>query len=162
MAASGRAPECVQDYPRPPLLEREPGRVRIVLGGQTVADTGEAWRVCETHHPPTFYLPRDAFVEGALVEVGGGGSLCEWKGRAVYFTVRGGGGRAAERAAWSYPNPVPAFAAIRNHVAVYCRDMDECTVGGDVAKPQPGGFYGGWVMPYNTGRIKGAPGTEWW
>ncbi|MFN3147964.1 MAG: hypothetical protein ACE368_23390 [Paracoccaceae bacterium] len=40
--------------------------------------------------------------------------------------------------------------------------MDECRVGDVVASPQPGGFYGGWVTPNLEGRIKGAPGTEWW
>jgi hypothetical protein len=28
--------------------------------------------------------------------------------------------------------------------------------------PQPGNIYGGWVMPYLDGRIKGAPGMLRW
>jgi uncharacterized protein (DUF427 family) len=152
--------ERVADYPRPPLLEREPRELRIVLGGEVVAATTDGWRVKETFHPPTYYLPRDAFAPGALVQVAGG-SLCEWKGRAVYWSVRGGG-RAAVRAGWSYPDPTAAFAAIADHVAVYAGPMDGCFVGGERVIPQPGGFYGGWITADLIGPFKGEPGTEGW
>ena len=57
--------ERVSDYPRPPRLEPAGRRVRVVLGGETIADTGEALRVLETFHPPTYYLPVTAFRPGA-------------------------------------------------------------------------------------------------
>jgi hypothetical protein len=40
--------------------------------------------------------------------------------------------------------------------------MDEAWVGDVRVLPQPGDFYGGWVTPNLTGRIKGAPGTRFW
>jgi hypothetical protein len=40
--------------------------------------------------------------------------------------------------------------------------MDRCLVDGIEATPQPGNFYGGWVTPWITGPIKGAPGTTHW
>ena len=43
-------------------------------------------------------------------------TICEWKGQATYFTLRRGEAIAVE-AAWSYPNPNPAFAAIKEAVA---------------------------------------------
>jgi uncharacterized protein (DUF427 family) len=49
----GPGQESVWDYPRPPRLEHEPRRVRVVLGGEVVADTTGALRVLETSHPPT-------------------------------------------------------------------------------------------------------------
>ena len=153
--------ERVADYPRPPRLERSPRRVRIVLGGQTVVDTDAAWRVLETHHPPSYYLPADAFAPGALLPSAGRGSVCEWKGQAEYWTVQAGGAVARD-AAWGYPDPTPAFAAIAGHVAVYAGRMDACYVGGDLVVPQEGGFYGGWITPDLVGPFKGGPGTMFW
>ena len=153
-------PERVGDYPRPPRLERVPQRIRIVLGGETIADTTAAFRVLETTHPPTYYLPPDAFAPGALAP-SPRGSFCEWKGRARYWSVRGGGRTVAD-AGWSYPEPTGAFAALRDHVAVYAAPMDACFVGDEQASPQPGGFYGGWVTSNLLGPFKGSPGTEFW
>ena len=153
--------ERVADYPRPPRLERSPRRVRIVLGGETVVDTGAAWRVMETYHPPSYYVPADAFTPGALQPSPGRGSVCEWKGRAVYYTIQAGGAVARD-AGWGYPDPTPAFAAIAGHVAVYPGRMDACYVGDDLVVPQEGGFYGGWITPDLVGPFKGGPGTMFW
>ena len=152
-------PESVWDYPRPPRLERVGQRLRVVLGGITVADTTDGWRVLETSHPPTYYLPRDAFTCAA--DPARGASLCEWKGAARFWTLSAGG-RVAEAVAWSYPNPTPAFAPIRDHLALYAGRVDACFVGDEQVTPQPGGFYGGWITANLTGPFKGAPGTMGW
>jgi len=152
--------EDVQTYPRPPALGRVGLPVRLVVDGMTVADTTAAWRVCETHHPPTYYLPREALAEGLLREAPGG-SFCEWKGRAVYFDLIGREG-PIPRGAWSYPRPAATYAPIAGHLAFYLSDRVAGWVGGTRAQPQPGGFYGGWVTPNLAGRIKGTPGTEGW
>ncbi len=152
--------ERVWDYPRPPRLEPVSQRVRIVLGGQTIADTGAALRVLETSHPPTYYLPPDAFAPGVLV-ASARSSFCEWKGRTRYWSLRTAG-RTVPDVGWSYPDPSPAFAALRDHVAVYAGPMDSCWVGDEQVTPQPGGFYGGWVTANLTGPFKGEPGTEFW
>lgn len=154
------APENVQSYPRPPALEPVEHILRIDLAGQTIAETTAGWRVLETHHAPTYYLPGAAFSDGVL-EPAGGGSICEWKGRASYWTLIAGTSRAT-RAGWSYAAPSPAYRALRDHIAVYPGAMEACWVGDVRVTPQPGGFYGGWVTPNLTGRIKGAPGTEHW
>ncbi len=153
-------PRRVRDFPRPPAMERSPLPVRIVLGGVTIAETGAAWRILETMHPPTYYLPAEAFLPGSLTQRPRR-SFCEWKGHAVYFTVSAGG-RSAVDAAWGYPDPSPGYAAIRNHIAVYAGAMDACFVGTEMARPQPGGFYGGWITDAFLGPFKGAPGTEFW
>ena len=156
-----RVPERVSDYPRPPRLEQETRRIQIVLGGVTIVDTTEAWRVLETTHPPSFYIPPTAFVAGTLVASPGRSSLCEWKGAAAYWTLQAGG-RVARDAGWSYPAPTPAFAPIAGYVAVYAGAMDACFVGGELVTPQPGGFYGGWITAELIGPFKGTPGTEFW
>ncbi|MGA8210075.1 MAG: DUF427 domain-containing protein [Nocardioidaceae bacterium] len=156
----GPGQESVWAYPRPPRLERTRSRIEVVLGGHVIAATGTALRVLETSHPPTYYLPRSCFVDGAL-RPAGDGTVCEWKGRASYADVVGGD-LVAPRAAWHYPDPTPAFAAIRDHVALYPGAMERCTVDGQLVTPQPGGFYGGWVTSSVTGPFKGGPGSMWW
>ena len=42
-------------------------------------------------------------------------------------------------------NPSPGFEAIRDHIAFYPGKMEACLVDGERARPQPGGFYGGWI-----------------
>jgi len=150
----------VWDYPRPPRLEPSDEQVEVVLGGVVVARTSRALRILETSHPPTYYLPRADFGEGAL-RPADGGSFCEWKGQAAYLDVVGGDAVAA-RAAWYYPTPTAAYAALRGHVALYPGLMDRCTVDGEVVRPQPGGFYGGWVTSRVVGPFKGGPGTLGW
>ncbi|MEQ8400888.1 MAG: DUF427 domain-containing protein [Roseitalea porphyridii] len=155
-----RVIENVEDYPRPPALEPTDDIIRIVFAGRTIAETDEAFRVLETFHAPTYYLPMAAFAEGVL-QPGKGTSICEWKGRASYFDIVADGQRA-QRAAWSYLAPTAAFAPIKGHFAVYAEPMDACFVGGERVEPQPGNFYGGWVTSWIAGPVKGAPGTTHW
>lgn len=152
--------ESVWAYPRPPRLERTPRRLEIWLGGVRIADTTGAYRVLETSHPPTYYLPRAAFLPGVL-QPAAGRSVCEWKGPATYWTLEAGGQRA-EAAGWSYETPTPAFQAIAGFVAVYAGRMDACRVDGVPVTPQPGGFYGGWITPDVVGPFKGEPGSLGW
>jgi uncharacterized protein (DUF427 family) len=152
--------ERVADYPRPPRLEPSRRRIRIRLGGETVAETQAAWQVLETFHPPVWYLPPEAFAPGVL-RPAAGRSFCEWKGVARYWTLAAGG-VVAEAAGWSYPEPSPAFAPIRDHVAVYAGRMEACFVDDERVIPQPGGFYGGWITEELIGPFKGGPGTEGW
>jgi uncharacterized protein (DUF427 family) len=150
----------VWDYPRPPRLERTSRHVEVELAGRVVARTDVPWRVLETSHPPTYYLPREAFEPGVLRPTEGA-SWCEWKGRAAYFDLAHGD-RVARRAAWTYPEPTPAFAGIARAIAVMPALVDRCTVDGEVVVPQPGGFYGGWITSAVVGPFKGGPGTSGW
>ena len=156
----GPGQESVWQYPRPPALEPVDEKIRVVFNGTVIAETTAAFRVLETSHPPVYYLPQEDIRMDRLEEAGGG-SWCEWKGRARYWSVRVGD-RTAERVGWSYPDPTGRFADIRDHIAFYARPMDECTVGGEVVEPQPGGFYGGWITSNVKGPFKGGPGTLGW
>ncbi len=151
--------ENVQEYPRPPALEPVTYRLLVRLGGETVAETVEGYRVLETHHAPTYYFPRnDVF---AKLNPAPGRSFCEWKGNASYFDVSIGGA-AAPRAAWTYENPTVGFQPIAGYVAFYAGLMEECFVADERVIPQPGSFYGGWVTSNLEGVPKGARGTEHW
>lgn len=156
----GPGQESVWDYPRPPRVEQVTPQVTIRLGGELIADTRSAVRVLETSHPPVYYVPIADFIPGALA-ASSGTSFCEFKGAAGYFDVRGGTD-VRPGAAWNYPHPTPGFEALVDRVAVYAAQMDECTVGGEIVVPQPGGFYGGWVTSAVVGPFKGIPGSLGW
>ncbi len=165
MAAVERIPpgpgqESVWDYPRPPTLEPVPARLRVEFAGVVIADTQQGWRVLETSHPPTYYLPLADVVPDVL-QPAEGSSVCEWKGVARYYDVVVGI-RRARRAAWAYPHPRPRYAALAELVGFMPALMDRCLVGDEVARPQPGGFYGGWITDAIVGPFKGQPGTMHW
>lgn len=149
----------VWDFPRPPRIERETREIVVRWGNVELVRTRSALKVLETAHPSTFYLPwvdvaREHFVSAP------GGSLCEWKGRASYWTVVVGTERL-DRVGWSYPEPLAGAESLAGHVALY-PDRLQCTVGGQPVVPQPGGFYGGWITPELVGPFKGGPGSAGW
>jgi uncharacterized protein (DUF427 family) len=116
-------------------------------------------RVLETAHPPTFYLPWED-VARQLFEPAPGGSTCEWKGPARYWSLVVAGERL-RAVAWSYPRPLSGAEPLSECVALYPGALD-CRVDGAPVTPQPGGFYGGWITPELVGPFKGEPGSEGW
>ena len=158
--APGPGQESVWDYPRPPALRRCERRVRIVLEGETLADTVGALCVLETSHPPTYYLP-PADIDMQLLHEITSSSWCEWKGVASYYDIVCPG-RTLTRAAWTYHHPERRYATLKDHVAFYAHLMDACYVGDEKVQPQPGNFYGGWVTSDVVGPFKGEPGTLGW
>jgi len=160
----GPGQESVWDFPRPPRVEAVPLRVRVDFGGITIADSTRALRVVETAGAPCYYLPAEDVAPGTLRETGDW-SVCEWKGAAIYYDVLAGG-RLARAAAWAYPEPLTdlgcGYERIANYVAFYCAKMDACYLGTERVRPQPGGFYGGWVTDALVGPIKGEPGSGGW
>ena len=152
--------EFAWDYPRPPALVRDGRHVVVTFAGETIAETDHAIRILETSHPPTWYLPMHD-VRRELVRPAEGGSFCEWKGAASYLDVVVGDAVAA-LAAWYYPAPLAPYASLADHVAFYAGRVDRVTVDGEVVRPQPGGFYGGWITDDVVGPFKGEPGTSGW
>jgi uncharacterized protein (DUF427 family) len=148
--------ERVADYPRPPTLVPCERHVRVEVFGRVLADSHRSLRVLETFHPPTFYLPPEAF-DLSLLRPAGGRSFCEWKGVARYFDVVAPEGRTLPRVVWQYPDPTPAFAALAGWYSLYPGAMEGCWLDGEAVTPQPGGFYGGWITPDLEGPFKGDP-----
>lgn len=149
--------ESVWDYPRPPRLEPFAARVRVERAGRQLAETGAALRVLETASPPTVYLPRDAVSMAQLVAVAGASS-CEWKGRAAYLAHRD---EPALAIAWHYPSPLAPFTQLAGYLSFYPGRV-ACYVDDERVRPQPGGFYGGWLTAAIAGPVKGEAGTEGW
>ena len=123
----GPGQESAWDYPRPPRLEPSTRLIRVTFNGEVVAETRRALRVLETSHPPTYYIPSED-VRAGFVERSSRSSFCEWKGMARYHSLKVGDRRSPD-AAWSYPDPSPAFAAIRDHLAFYPDRVDSIEQG---------------------------------
>ncbi len=151
--------ESVWDYPRPPRVEPDARAVVVRSGSVVIAESQRAVRILETASPPTFYIPPED-VRADLLVPAEGGSVCEWKGIAVYRDLVLPDRRIA-RAAWVYHDPRGGFERIRDHVAFY-PSLLECYVGAERVRPQPGRFYGGWVTSELAGPFKGEPGSDGW
>ena len=157
---SGPGQESVWDYPRPPRLETFKGSITVELGGETIASTDHGWRVLETSHPPTYYLPSEAFRDDVLRRASGS-SWCEWKGMASYYDLVTQA-QVAPRAGWTYLDPTHGFEPLVGAIAVMAAQTDRCTVNGEQVQAQPGGFYGGWITSWVRGPFKGIPGSMGW
>ncbi len=152
--------ESVWDYPRPPKCVGDQRNVRVLASkGVVIADSLSAVRVLETASPPTFYVPRED-VNNEFLVLGSGSSYCEWKGRATYWSVKTDN-EFIQNAAWSYESPSQRFRDITGFVSFYPAKL-ECLVDRERVRPQPGGFYGGWVTDEIAGPFKGEPGTSGW
>ncbi len=148
----------VWDFPRPPIIEKVSKPVVINYQDKGIADSRNTLAVLETASPPTYYIPRYDIDMNALIKIPGKTSICEWKGNAVYFTLKS---LIDQPVAWSYPNPFPEFSALKDHIAFYPQHL-ECYVDGNRVKAQASKFYAGWITPELTGPFKGEKGTEHW
>ena len=119
-AAPARDAHAAADYRID--LERGPRRVRVVFGGETIADSGRAIVMIEPRHRPVTYFPR-ADVRMEAMRRTDHGSHCPFKGDASYWTIEAGG-RVAENAVWSYEEPLEAVSAIKGYVAFYRDRID--------------------------------------
>jgi uncharacterized protein (DUF427 family) len=156
----GPGQESVWHFPRPPALERTAEHVVVRFGGEVVADTRRPFRVCETSHPPVYYVPRGD-VRTELLEVAHHRTVCEFKGVASYADLVVGSARSP-LACWWYDEPTSAFRELVGAVAFYPQRVAACEVDGEVVRTVDGDFYGGWITSRVTGPFKGGPGTEWW
>jgi uncharacterized protein (DUF427 family) len=152
--------ESVWDYPRPPRLENTSKHIQIIFNNVTIVDTHSAYRVLETSHPPVYYIP-PGDIKMEYLHITPQSSFCEWKGRAGYYTLRVND-KEVQNAGWFYPNPTPAFAFIKDHVAFYAHVMDACYINDEKVQPQPGNFYGGWITSDILGPFKGSSGSWGW
>lgn len=111
----------------PITITPTPQRVRVLLGGQVVAETTRAVTLQEANYPAVHYIPRED-AQMALFEKTTRSTHCPYKGDASYYSIAAGG-RRAENAVWSYETPFPAMAAIEGHLAFYPDRVDSIEIG---------------------------------
>jgi uncharacterized protein (DUF427 family) len=95
--------------------------VKVMLGGEVIADTREAVELHEsmgqgkkTLAPVVYYIPRKDVKMDRLVR-SAHRTHCPFKGDASYFSVA----RGPENAVWSYETPYDEVLAIKERLAFY-------------------------------------------
>ena len=114
------------------MLSHRP--VRVVLGGQVVAETTEARFLFETGLPVRYYIP-PADVRMDLLTPSATVSACPYKGTARYWTARVGD-QVFEDIVWGYDEPIPECPKIKGLMSFYNEKVDAIFVAG-VAQERP-------------------------
>ena len=104
-------------------LEPTPKRIRVVVAGETVADSRRAMLLHESGHQPIYYFPPEDVRED-LLEPSDRHTHCPKKGDASYHTIRVGS-NVVEAGAWYYPDPIAhAPPLLSGLIAFYWNRMD--------------------------------------
>jgi uncharacterized protein (DUF427 family) len=103
-------------------FEDSPRRVRVMFGGETIADSKRAKLLHETGHLPVYYFPEED-IRMDLLERSDHTTYCPFKGDASYWSVRVGN-RVSENAVWSYPEPIDSAPPLAGYLAFYWNKMD--------------------------------------
>ena len=90
----GREPAGRFNFEPPPpgralYLEPTPKRIRVQVGGETIADTRQAMLLHESGHQPIYYFPPQD-VRADVLEPSDRRTTCPKKGEASYYTIRVG------------------------------------------------------------------------
>lgn len=98
-------------------IRKAPGKWSVRSGGAVLGESNNALELSEGDYPPVIYFPR-ADIAMAFLDRSAKTTHCPHKGDASYFSIVN---RSAtlENAVWSYENPFPAVAAIKDHLAFY-------------------------------------------
>lgn len=100
----------------PITVERTGARVRVTAGGRIVAETMAALTMEEAGHGEVHYIPL-ADVDSTMLEPSHSATYCPYKGDAAYYGLKHEDGSVDEDTVWTYANPYPAVAEIKDHVA---------------------------------------------
>jgi uncharacterized protein (DUF427 family) len=94
-------------------IEHGTEHVRVVHDGQVLAESTRPLLLRETGFPVRYYLPIGD-VRTELLEPSETRTHCPFKGDASYWSLPG-----APDLVWTYPDPKPEVAEIKDHVCFY-------------------------------------------
>jgi uncharacterized protein (DUF427 family) len=97
-------------------------RIRVIVAGRIVADTGKALTLREAAYPAVQYIPRQD-VDMSQLAPSTHTTYCPYKGECSYYSIPAGGDRAVN-SVWSYEAPYAAVAGIKDHLAFYPDRVD--------------------------------------
>jgi uncharacterized protein (DUF427 family) len=98
------------------------GSAKVSWKGAVIADSAKALDLKEASYPVVKYIPR-ADADMRLLRRSEHKTHCPYKGDASYFSIVVDG-RVSENAVWTYENPLPGVAAIKDHLAFYPDRVD--------------------------------------
>ena len=108
--------------------------VKVVVGGEVVAETTRPRLLFETGLPTRYYIPK-VDVRLDLLTATTTSTRCPYKGKASYWTVNVSG-REFKDIVWAYPSPIPECPKIENLLCFYDEKVDAVYVDGELqAKP---------------------------
>jgi len=115
--------------------------VRVVVGGETIAESRCPSLLFETGMPIRYYLPPED-VRMDLLGPTGTSTRCPYKGLASYWTTRAGE-RAGTDFVWSYQDPIPECPKIKGLMCFFNERVDAIYLDGELMpKPQTR-----WALP---------------
>ena len=107
--------------------------VRVLVGGEVIADSVRPTILYETGLPPRYYFPKTD-VRMDLLTPTSTSSACPYKGWANYWKVEVGAARH-EDIAWGYRTPLPESEGIAGLVCFYNEKVDLEVDGEAVERP---------------------------
>lgn len=108
-------------------------RVKVVVNGETLAETDRPVLLLETGLPHRYYIPKKD-VRQDVLRPSGKVTRCPYKGEAHYYSIEVGG-KVFEDLAWYYRYPTPESARIANHLCFPQGKVDLYADG--VLEPKP-------------------------
>jgi uncharacterized protein (DUF427 family) len=105
--------------------------VKVVVGGQIVAETNRPRLLFETSLRTRYYIPK-IDVRMDLLEPTDTVTQCPYKGNASYWSVRVGD-QVFPDIVWGYPFPIPECSKIQNLLSFY-NEKVEIYVDGELAR----------------------------
>jgi uncharacterized protein (DUF427 family) len=103
-------------------VEPSPRRVRVIVAGETIADSRHALLLRESNHLPVYYFPA-ADIRSDLLTRTELHTRCPYKGDASYWTITVGE-RTIENAVWAYEQPLAGREDIAGYQAFYWDRVD--------------------------------------
>ena len=107
----------------PISIQHNPARVVVSVADHVVADTRNALTLREADYSPVQYIPLED-VDFSQLKRTDHATYCPYKGDCSYYSVPAGGKKSVN-AVWTYEDPYPAVAQIREHVAFYPDRVEE-------------------------------------
>ena len=108
--------------------------VRVIVSGETVAETRNAKLLFETGLPTRYYFPKQD-VRMDLLESSTLKTRCPYKGIASYWSVKIGD-QIVKDIIWEYPNPVVECPKIKDLLCFYNERVEAIYVDDELA-PKP-------------------------
>jgi uncharacterized protein (DUF427 family) len=131
--------EQILVHPRDPFkrVDTLPGKrhVKIMIDGQTVAETRRPRLLFETNHPVRYYIPQED-VRMDLLVPSATQSRCPYKGPASYWSVKIGDD-LFEDMVWGYMEPIPECPKIKGLLCFFHeRGADIYVDGEEIPRPK--------------------------
>lgn len=98
-------------------IRKAPGVWSVRSGGAVLGESSNALELSEGDLPPVIYFPRGD-IAMAFLDRSGKTTHCPHKGDANYYSIVNRSATLKD-AVWTYENPLPGVAQIKDHLAFY-------------------------------------------